>query len=376
MTEIDHYESVRQKMRLGPLGTPKHKKVLEILKVLWNQEEIELLDHFDGAFQFLSAVKMAKKSGIEKAKVKEILKRLAKRGTILRIGNTYCLLTMAPGIFEHYILTRGDTKENLQRMYEFFRWAMLEILPPMFNAIEPSITIPKLPIDAEEKMIIVDESIPIVDQKILPGELVLEMIDKNDYFAKLECQCRLIGKETGDPCKIPDELGCFLCGLFAKMLVNSGHAEEIPSKEAAIQYVKDCEKVGLVHMGIPSGGPETLTFICNCCSCHCVMLSGIAKIGGGKYGRSNFEPRMVPELCIKCDTCMKKCPMGAIIHKYPLGSDPAEEKMVILTHKCIGCGVCAANCPKEAIKLLKVRTEGPPPSFQLGGKTLQEVLKL
>ena len=37
MTEIDNYEIVRQKLSLGPLYAPKHKKVYELMKLLWNE---------------------------------------------------------------------------------------------------------------------------------------------------------------------------------------------------------------------------------------------------------------------------------------------------------------------------------------------------
>jgi NAD-dependent dihydropyrimidine dehydrogenase PreA subunit len=367
------YESVRQKMRLGQLGAPKHKKMLEFLKTLWNEEEIQLLDQFDGAFKFMSARNLAKKSGMDKDKVKTILKGCAKRGTIFRVGNDYALLTLAPGLFENYILTRGDTEENTKKVAEFFWWAFENLFPQMYNSMNPPVWRPKLPYDAVEKLIIIDEAIPVKDQQILPGELVLDMIEKNDCFAKLYCQCRMTGKLVGQPCKIPEELGCFLCGLTAKMAIKAGLATEL-SKEEAIQYIKDCEKAGLVHMGISSQGPETNTFICNCCNCHCLGLSGMAKLGIADYGRSNFVPEILPELCVKCESCLKKCPMNAIIHQYPLGAQQTEERIIIKTQKCIGCGVCAANCSKNAIKLVKRRAEGPPIELKLGEKSVRELL--
>ncbi|KKL04584.1 hypothetical protein LCGC14_2614620, partial [marine sediment metagenome] len=45
MSEIDNYEIVRQKLTLGPLVTPKHRKVKKLLKIFWNEEEIKLLSH-------------------------------------------------------------------------------------------------------------------------------------------------------------------------------------------------------------------------------------------------------------------------------------------------------------------------------------------
>jgi len=84
---VDHYESVWQKMSIDEMGTPKHKKTTEFLKMLYNEEEIELLDHFDCGFQLLTATKLAKKSGWEKPRVKKILKSLSKRGALFTLAS-------------------------------------------------------------------------------------------------------------------------------------------------------------------------------------------------------------------------------------------------------------------------------------------------
>ena len=54
MTEIDYYEEVRQKLRLGKLAVPKHEKVIEVFKILWNEEDIKLLSYFEPPGKLLS----------------------------------------------------------------------------------------------------------------------------------------------------------------------------------------------------------------------------------------------------------------------------------------------------------------------------------
>ncbi|NHI91194.1 MAG: 4Fe-4S dicluster domain-containing protein [Candidatus Lokiarchaeota archaeon] len=368
MTEVDHYENVRRKMRIGQLGTPKHKKTIEFLKVLYDDEEIELLDNFERGYQLLSPAKLAKKAGWDKDKVKNILKRLGKRGAIFHMGGNYGLINLVPGFFEHYILTRGDSEENTIKVAEYLRWAFLNLTPQMFNNMDPPIWLPKLPYDAEDKLIEIDEAIPLKDQQVFTGEMVRELINKNDYFAKVYCQCREVGELTGNPCEIPRDLGCLLCGLTAKIGVDAGWAEEIPTKEDAIKYTKECEKAGLVHYGMNMGA---ITFICNCCRCHCCGLAGMAKIGVADYGKSNFQPKWNPELCIFCDKCVKVCPMEAILHQHPVKDE--NDKMIYNLQNCLGCGLCAANCPKEAITLVKVRTN-PTPEMGGIGKQIQEGL--
>jgi len=268
------------------------------------------------------------------------------------------LLNLVPGFFEHYILTRGDTEENTIKAAEYFRFAFMNLTPQMFNAMKlkkSPVWFPKLSYDAEEKIIEIDEGIPIEDQKVLTGELMRDMIDNNDYYATIYCQCREVAKMTGNPCKhAPEEIGCFLCGTAARILVEQGQATEIPTKEEAIKFVEKAEKAGLVHYGINVG---PITFTCNCCPDCCCGLGGMVATGL-LHGRSNFDPKWNAEACTLCELCMKKCPTGAIKRQYSVRDE--EEKLVFNFERCLGCGVCATNCPKSAITMVKVRTQEPP----------------
>ena len=88
MTEIDYYESVRQKMSIDGLGTPKHKRTIEFLKRMYSDEEIKLIDHFDRAYQLLSPKQLAQKASLEKADVKKIERLIHKSLPILDLPKT------------------------------------------------------------------------------------------------------------------------------------------------------------------------------------------------------------------------------------------------------------------------------------------------
>jgi Pyruvate/2-oxoacid:ferredoxin oxidoreductase delta subunit len=234
---------------------------------------------------------------------------------------------------------------------------------------------PLLPYDAKEKLIGINESLD-VESQALSYELVKDLIDKNEDFAVIPCQCRLIGELSGEPCEqAPSEMGCFLVGIAAQMVPQMCDGARILTKEEAIQFLKDTEKAGLVH-NTTTGSSEDSIFICNCCSCHCGALYPARLMHVKGANTSNYKPEIDMELCIKCETCLRKCPAEAIYHKWPNEPDSSDEQMIIREEYCIGCGVCAANCPKEAIKMIKVRENVPKKTPKIGDVSFGELITM
>ncbi len=115
MSEVDNYELVRQKLVLGPLTTPKHRKIKKLLKIFWNEEEIKLISHFGPADEWVSLRQLEERSGIPKDEIKKLLRRPFINGTISRRGTKYSLEPILPGIFEKYFQRSRDTEENLKK---------------------------------------------------------------------------------------------------------------------------------------------------------------------------------------------------------------------------------------------------------------------
>lgn len=373
MTEIDNYEIVRQKLKLGDLYAPKHKSTYELLKIFWNEKEIKILSHFEGADKYNSLRDLSKKSGLSKDVLKETLEHLHNKGTISKHGTKYGLVPLLPGIFEHYFINRNDTEEHLVRAAEIYRWMFKNFVPSFFLESDLKIFRPRLPIDAKEKLIEIDESLD-VETKILPYELITELIDNYDVFSYIHCQCRLIGELTGEPCEhISSDIGCFLAGQGASRAIEAGRPAL--NKEQAIEYLRKTEEAGLIHSCVADNSVESTLFVCNCCSCHCASL--IAAKEHKRVGTlvSNYLPRINNEVCTKCEVCLKKCPVGAIYHILPNESDGSDEYMMIREEYCLGCGVCATNCPNNAIKLIKVRDNIPTKKAKIGTKTFTELVR-
>jgi Pyruvate/2-oxoacid:ferredoxin oxidoreductase delta subunit len=377
MSESDLYEIVRQKMVLGPLYAPKHKSITKLLKLFWNEQEIKILSHFESADKWVTINELEERTGIPRKEIRIILASSVEKGTIDRNMNKYCLLPVIPGIFERYYQRRKDTEENHIKAAELYRNIMKDVLSQAIFEKNFKIFRPLLPIEAEDKLIEINTEFNVQSQA-LPYELVKNLIDKNEEFAVIPCQCRLIGELSGEPCKIaPSEMGCFIVGLGAQRAIQQYPGARKLTKEEAIEFIKETEKAGLVHNTIWDKGYESSHFICNCCSCHCGALypSNLLHLSEKESAvqASNFAPKFNMELCIKCETCLRKCPNGAILHKWPNASDSSDEQMILRKELCIGCGICAVNCPKDAIKMIKVRDIEPPEKNKIGNKTFLEI---
>lgn len=361
----DYYETVRQKLVLGPLNAPKHEMVYNLLKTFWDEETIKVLCHFPMAGQEISIPELVEKSGIPKEDIKRILKKANQNRTVARIGMKYALMPILPGVFEAYYISRQDTPENLKKAAKSYRFLIENPTPQTKMEPEFSLFSPILPIESTEKLIKIDESVD-TKSKVLSFELIEEMINKNKVFCVIPCQCRLIAELDGAPCKVaPAAMGCFIAGPSAQALINLGFGKQL-TKEEAIEYIKKTEKAGLVHNA--SNDSSDHIFVCNCCSCHCGALVPMKRFHLPHVRRSNFAPIQNHELCIKCEICLKKCPMEAISH-------PTKEADLVINYDlCIGCGVCAANCKKHAILMEKIRDIVPPIHNKMGNKSFDEML--
>lgn len=377
MTEVDNYEIVRQKLVLGPLKTPKHRKVKKLMKVFWNEEEIKLLSHFDAADKNMSLEQLEERSGMPEDEIKEILSRSAENGTISKVGAKYCLEPLLPGIFEKYFQRSKDSEENLKKAALLYRDIMKEVMPQESLENEWRLFRPLLPLEANEKLIEINKDFDVQSQA-LPYETVKNLIDKHEHFAVITCQCRRIGELSGEPCEVaPASMGCFIAGPGAHMQVIAGihGARLLKSKEEAIEFLKETEKRGLVHNTVFDKGNDSSFFVCNCCGCHCGVLYPPKLFHEIGAIQSNYSPIWNNDLCVKCEICMKKCPNDAIYHRFPVETDSSDEGMVLKEEVCIGCGICAVNCPNGALKMVKVRDNIPPEKQLIGNKTFLELLR-
>ena len=186
MAEPDYYDIVRQKLTLGPIQAPNHPKIIELMKVFWDNETIKLLSYFPPTGQKISLTELAEKAGLTPSEVKRILRKPEKNKTISKTGKDYGLETIMPGIFEAYFIARQDTEENLKKAAQLFYWMFNnanslngEVIARDFEMFRPL-----LPSNTKEKLINIEESVDAQSQ-VLTYELVEDLINKNEYLIKM-----------------------------------------------------------------------------------------------------------------------------------------------------------------------------------------------
>jgi uncharacterized Fe-S center protein len=75
------------------------------------------------------------------------------------------------------------------------------------------------------------------------------------------------------------------------------------------------------------------------------LSMGMASRAQKQRMHADAHPRLLPDRCNRCGTCVEVCPTGA-------ASLPEEGRPVYDLDTCIGCSQCIALCPQEALKVI------------------------
>ncbi|MHA1278251.1 MAG: 4Fe-4S binding protein [Candidatus Helarchaeota archaeon] len=363
MTE-DVYETIRQNMNsIWPLKLPKHKNIMEMLKILWpTKEEAQIIALFQQPLiDQKGPRKIAKLTGMSLEQVNELCDQMAHRGVIFKEGKKYALLPIMPGLYEFYFISRSDTKENLEKVAKLFHEMLDEgLLNEWYNSDYPFFrTIPASSLSEKVvKEIEIDQNIT-AEHEILIFEDVEKYIKRATSISVVNCACRTTYALAGlSECDKPIDI-CMALNFASSALDSYGLGKKL-SQEEALELLKIAEDHGLVHTIINGAGPDTPMLICNCCSCHCGVLGGLIKYNNPRaFAKSNFRPIIDNLSCVRCEKCVQICPMEAIWHHWPHKDDLSDNFITIKEERCIGCGLCAHHCPKDAILMKKVYHDVP-----------------
>jgi ferredoxin len=190
--------------------------------------------------------------------------------------------------------------------------------------------------------------------QILDYERASEVIRTAEHLGVGVCYCRHKAQHVGHACSNPLEI-CLTFGGTADSLIRHDYARRIDRSEAR-DLLQKAYDLNLVQFG--DNVREGVAFICNCCGCCCEALVGLRKYGAQMPIHStNYQPRVVAELCNGCGKCVNLCPVEAMTlvsandpHK------PNKRKAKLDVDVCLGCGVCVRVCPTKGL-LLEARPE-------------------
>jgi Pyruvate/2-oxoacid:ferredoxin oxidoreductase delta subunit len=202
------------------------------------------------------------------------------------------------------------------------------------------------------RVIPVEKAIPF-EVEIFPHEQAFELLDEAQAWGVRDCICRVQQRLIGEGCDRPVEN----CLVFAPMEGAFDHSQttRATSKEDALRILGEAVDAGLVHSA--ANHRDRHYYICNCCTCCCSIMRGVAEFGiPTAVASSDFHAVVDEDGCSACGDCVESCQFGALsIPEYVSTVDYA---------RCVGCGLCAVVCPTGSMQLER-RPEGevaPPPA--------------
>jgi heterodisulfide reductase subunit A-like polyferredoxin len=182
--------------------------------------------------------------------------------------------------------------------------------------------------------------------EIRPYESASEIVNQAQSWGVLDCICRTQKALIGQPCEHPLDM----CMVFSHVPGAFDYHPVIRAldHQQALETLTRAAKAGLVHT--VSNNQRGTWYLCNCCTCSCGILRGIAEMGlANAVAHSAFVNVVNQNLCTGCELCVEWCQFSALSLQ--------EGLMQINALRCVGCGVCVPNCPENALSLLRRNEE-------------------
>ncbi len=320
------YVRLAQRLDALPNGFPPTEDgaELHLLAKLFTAEEAALAAELRLTRE--TAQEIAARVGADRRVVRRHLKAMVRRGLIAwdrgDEGVVYGLMPFIVGIYE---MQAGRMDQELAELVEaYFRQAFHQALSlkPQFHRVIP-----------------VAESIGN-SLEIRPFESAAAIIDKAQAWGVTDCICRKQKALIGEGCHHPADV-CMVLSTRPNWFDDNPTVRAL-SQQEALGTLSRAAEAGLVHS--VSNNREGLWYICNCCTCSCGILRGIAEQGiADVVARSAFVNQIDESLCLACGDCLAYCQFDAL---------SLNEFVEINQQRCVGCGVCVLKCQEGALGLV------------------------
>jgi ferredoxin len=308
---------------------------LRLLAKLFTPEEADLAAQLRLTRE--TPAQIAARVGGEPRALRKQLKEMARRGLIAagraEGGLGYGLMPFVVGIYE---MQFDAIDAELAHLFEeYYRQAFGRAL-----AMQPPV----------HRVVPIGESVR-VDVAVEPFESATKIVDQARAWGVVDCICRQQKALIGEPCDHPLDV-CMVLSEVEGAFDGSPAIRALSHGEAQATLRRAAE-AGLVHS--VSNNQRGLWYICNCCTCSCGVLRGMADLGmANVVARSAFICRADEALCAACGLCVESCQFDAL----SLGGVACVDEV-----RCVGCGVCVLACPEGALSLARRPAEEvlPPP---------------
>jgi Na+-translocating ferredoxin:NAD+ oxidoreductase subunit B len=266
------------------------------------------------------------RAGVDAREGRDHLKKMAAKGLInVRRGEgefTFCVKPFIVGFYENQ-LDRIDA-EMAALFEEYFnetKGALLRDAP------------------AHHRVIPVEQAIPF-QIEIQPYERATALLENALSWGVRDCICRVQQKLVGKGCERPVST-CLVFAPVQNAFVRS-KTDRVITRDEAVQILRSTEEAGLVHT--VGNYRDGIDYICNCCSCCCGILRGIAQYGiSSAVAHSDFFLVVEDDACTGCNNCIERCQFNALL---------AADGIVAVDYQhCMGCGICVVACTVDALHL-------------------------
>jgi Fe-S-cluster-containing hydrogenase component 2 len=322
---MDAYTRLARHLDALPNGFPLTESGVElrILARIFSPEDAELASRLRLTPE--TPAQVAARLGGDARELGHRLKDMARRGQIAVArtdqGLAYGALPFVFGIYEYQVGTLD--REFAQLFEDYYREAFGREL-----ARQPQI----------HRVIPVEEAVE-AGIEIRPFESAAGLLAQAKAWGVLDCICRKQKSLLGEACEHPVDV----CMAFSPMpgAFDGNPVIQALTLEQAQAVLGRAAEAGLVHS--VSNSQHDVGYICNCCTCSCGILRGLAELGiADAVARSAFVMQVDEGLCVGCDLCLERCQFRAMA---------LDGVVHINSGRCVGCGVCALACPERALVL-------------------------
>ena len=343
------YSDLVDRLNRFPQGAPPSELLNKILKVLFSDQEAQLVALLP--IKPFTAEKASRIWKLDLTSTRKILDTLAGRALLVDIEQDgiqeYVLPPPMAGFFEFSMMRiRHDIDQK----------ALGELFYQYLNVEEDFIR--ELFTKGETQLGRVFVNEPVLSSEnalhVLDYERATEVIKTASHIGVGICYCRHKMEHKGRACKAPMEI-CMTFNTTAASLTKHGHARRIDHIEC-MDLLQEAYDHNLVQFG--ENVREEVNFICNFCGCCCeAMIAARRFTILNPVHTTNFIPVINEQQCNGCAKCVNVCPVEAMT--LVSANDPHHlnrKKAALNEERCLGCGVCLRACNSKSI-LLKSRAK-------------------